>query len=614
MVLSPDKRSLKKPLAVKMILVFVGIGAFASYYKFNLTVDMASSFLLMSCSLKLLEINTEKDSKLFIYIMLYLSAVSFLFEQGLIHTALQLVFIMACLYALLVLSVQDYRYSNMVLLRKQILPLLKMSLFAVPVVVICFLFFPRLAPLWTIPIKNQTAVSGLSDSMSPGEIAELAKSDKRAFRVKFGGQVPVAEYRYWRGIVLDVFDGQKWSQSRQGEVKSLLNRFDPTYFSTSVDGLYSVMLEPNQQRWAFALDGSTPASSNLESEDFGVYSLRSDAVQPTKYQMNYKNRVSESKVSHLPTMFKLTGKNRVLSNSSLDLQVPTSTNPETVSFIKNLVARNLPPIEILTFLMEKFSREEFFYTLKPDLMGRDFVDNFMFGSKKGFCAHYAGSLAFMLRLANIPARVVMGYQGGEYNSDSDYLILRQYDAHAWVEAKLPKYGWVRVDPTAMVSPERIVSGLEGAIGFENGFLEGDFVATAVRSVAMLKWLSMRVDELNYQWQSVVVNYHQDEQYSLIKSLFGEFSYYTLGVFFAYSFAVFLIFAVIYVWVSIGLKQYTYAEKKYILLLYMLSKIGFKRFDGETPREYSERIEKISNRHLAKFVKRRTVVFERDQYR
>jgi hypothetical protein len=141
------------------------------------------------------------------------------------------------------------------------------------------------------------------------------------------------------------------------------------------------------------------------------------------------------------------------------------------------------------------------------------VDEFLFETKQGFCEHYAGSFVVLMRAAGIPARVVTGYQGGEYNDLGGYYILRQYDAHAWAEVWLQNRGWVRIDPTAAVSPARIQSGLNAALP-DNAILP--FLART-QSPFLLS-LRLNLDALTNQWNQWVLGYNTERQFAFLTRL------------------------------------------------------------------------------------------------
>lgn len=141
-------------------------------------------------------------------------------------------------------------------------------------------------------------------------------------------------------------------------------------------------------------------------------------------------------------------------------------------------------------------------------MSSDYIDSFMTDTMEGFCEHYSSSFVVMMRSVGIPARVVTGYQGGEYNQNGDYYLIRQSDAHAWTEVWLAGEGWVRKDPTGMVSPERVNQGMESA------FAGSSLLPNTIR-ISFLKKLSLRWDTMNYYWSKWVISYNNTLRTDLI---------------------------------------------------------------------------------------------------
>jgi len=607
----------KVSVSIRTILVILSVVIFFLYYKMNFTVDMAASLLVLASTLKFLELKNKKDVTLFVYIMLYLSAVSFLFVQSFSHAALQLLLILANLYVLLRLNGGPHLYKY----QAPWSSLFKTIMLAGPIVLVCFLFFPRIAPLWSIPIKTQTATTGMTNFMSPGDIAELAQSSERAFRATFSLQIPKRKDLYWRGLVLDYFDGRSWRSSGSNSSYKGFNKVDLGVLYEHGDNAYEVMLEPNNQSWVYALEPSRASSSNVLIKDAGVFQLKTDAIQSTRYKMTFKT--SEAKeFSTIPTAtLLLDNKRNNLNNKRgrIDLQVPKNSNPKTQKFVKDLRVSFPKKVDLINYLMNMFSEQKYFYTLKPPVLGGDVIDEFLFDTKYGFCAHYAGSLAYMLRLADIPSRVIAGYQGGEYNKPSNYFIVHQYDAHAWVEAKLPGVGWVRLDPTAMVAPERILSGLGVAVGEQGSFLEGSPIASTILKISGLNWLRLRVDEFNYKWQKLVVNYGDGEQQSLIKSIFSGFmpnadNLLRVLVLVGGLFALLITVILLILWYKRYAGRYSKTEKYYMLWLYFLARLsGLKRITGETPNAFLLRIQSSGYKRLAKVTKKITTKLEQDQY-
>ena len=604
------------PFLLRMVLVISSSLVFFLYYRTNFTVEMAASFLFLSCILKLIEVRSQKDVVIFIYTMFYLSSVSFLFEQGILQALLQISVITICFYILFIIQIDEssFRSSQFNLLKVHSKSMLKLMGLALPIVVIIFLFFPRISPLWQMPIKSQVSKVGIDTEMSPGDVSKLAKSSEPAFRVTFDKTLPERSSLYWKGLILDQFDGKKWTQSAGQSSFSLLNKVDAGRFFETKYPSYEVMLEPHQQKWVFSLDGSQLASSNITSSEMGLFNLKTEAIQASRYQMEMPPQNSPSAEIDIPTAFSLKQVDRIKSYQRQDLQLPSKRlNARSQVYIHKLSKQFSNPEQLLIYLLNQFREDTFYYTLEPPLLGEDFVDEFIFDTKSGFCGHYAGSLAYLLRLAGIPARVVIGYQGGEFNAQSDYLLVSQYDAHAWVEAFLPNKGWLRLDPTAMVSPLRISAGIESSLGSERSFLQDSPFASAAMKYSALNWIRLRLDEVNFQWQNLVVNYNQDQQDSLITKVLGQNSLLRVALLFVYLSITIFFLAMLYYWFK-AISGYTKAEKKYMIWLFVLSRFGFKRLKGETPRLFLQRIQMTKHKRLASITAKRTRQLEENQYR
>lgn len=609
-------RAKKLPFILRTIVIISTSVTFITYYKTNFSVDMAASFLLLASSLKLLELEKHNDANIFIFSMIYLSAVAFLFDQSIVQTLLQIISISLCFYSLLLIQVcaVSNNASRFVNAKSYTKPMLKMIILAIPVVVVLFLFFPRISPLWQMPIKTQTAKTGISGEMSPGDVSELAKSSEPAFRVAFDELTPEKASLYWRGLVLDQFDGRKWVRAPAQQRWTKRYKVDTGTLYPTEHPAYIVMLEPHQQEWVFALEGSTPASSNIIKSDMGLYRLKTDAIQATRYKMALPPESRSLAVSTIPTAYSVRYVERSASYNTQDLQLPPNyLNPKTQQYVQRLQSAFSSDEALLAHLLQTFRQELFFYTLEPPALGEHFVDEFLFESKSGFCGHYASSLAYMLRLAGIPARVVIGYQGGEKNEQSDYMIVSQYDAHAWVETFIEGRGWLRIDPTAMVSPLRITEGSSQALGNERTFMENSPFASAAMKYGIVNWLRLRLDDMNYTWQNIVVNYNQDQQHDFLMKTLGTNSLLSIALLFVYLFITLFVAMLIYLWLK-KLSVYSPAEKRYVVWLSFLSRFGLTRLPGETPRVFLERIKRTKYKRLAALTEKKTTQLEEEQYR
>ena len=492
-------------------LMVVLVAVYIATVQGRFTVETASSFFVLAVGLKWLETRTVRDFYVLLFILVYLSSVNFLFHQEIHWTVVNLAGVLVLFVGLQVLNAPGIAGAARSGWKRLGLMFLK----TLPVVVLLFVFFPRMEPLWSVPLVSGEARTGISDSMTPGDISSLAQSDARAFRVTFGDDIPPHRDRYWRGLFLDTLNGDTWRQSRNREFR----RPGRVAVDGGVGQLqpeeYDVLLEPTDQTWAFALEGSEPVSDNVTRNEEGLFRFDRPADSTVRYRMALTPEGDSSL--------------NALQNPRQYLQLPASGNPRTRELAQTLKAQTSGPQELAVSILRRFREQQYFYTLRPPKMPDNGIDALLFDSKRGFCAHYAGAMTFLLRAADIPARVVVGYQGGEPGAGNEYLIVRQYDAHAWVEAWMPGQGWTRFDPTAAISPERIESGLRDAMEEEGSFLENDWTSPQrYGDMAMVQWASLQLDKMNYQWQRWVVGYQGQSQMDLMSRLPGGFGLRELG--------------------------------------------------------------------------------------
>ncbi|WP_148862634.1 transglutaminase TgpA family protein [Marinobacter fonticola] len=476
------------------------------------SVETAASFFVLAVGLKWLETRTARDFYVLFFILCYLAAVNFLFQQGILWTLLSLAGIFILLVGLQILNAPDV--PNVASSGWKRLGVLFLK--TLPVVVLLFVFFPRMAPLWSVPLVSGEAKTGISDQMEPGSISNLAQSSERAFRVTFGGRIPAHRERYWRGLILDRFVDGRWEQW-QVDVRQRAGRVQSDGgIGPLQNGEYDVLLEPTYQPWAFALEGSGVVSDNVEETATGVFRFQRPADTAVRYRMAMDGRKNDDAF--------LSPRER-----QRYLHLPAEGNPRSRTLAASLRDGTASDSAFIDSLLQRFRQQSYFYTLRPPQMPQDAVDTLMFDAKRGFCAHYASATAFLLRSAGIPARIVVGYQGGSPGANGEYLIVRQYDAHAWVEAWVDGSGWVRVDPTAAIAPDRVESGLRQAMAEEGSFLENEWASPQkYGDMALLQWLSLRLDQVNYEWQRWVVGYQGQTQMNLMSRLPGNLSLRDLG--------------------------------------------------------------------------------------
>ncbi|RRV05161.1 DUF3488 domain-containing protein [Pseudomonas sp. v388] len=464
-------------------------------------LDAGAALLIAAFVLKMLEMNNRRDALVLIFLGFFCVVVGYLFEDTLLWALFSLLPIGALLAALIGLQQSDLTRRASGTLRLAF----KLMLQALPLMLLLFLFFPRLDPLWSLPQPSNKGLTGLSDNMAPGDIAELSKSPALVFRASFQGPIPARPQLYWRGLTLEQFDGRRWSQSARAQsvqIPQWQKRGDPV--------AYSVVMEPSGRPWLPSLDvGETTLDEVRQMSDFRLQRRR-PVDQPLLYAVNsWPEAVRDGELSE--------------QIQRQDLQLPAKGNPQARQWAAELRRRHGQPDALVGAMLDYFSDEPYRYTLKPPTLGADSIDDFLFASRQGFCAHYAGAMTFVLRAAGIPARVVAGYQGGELNPQGQYLTVRQFDAHAWVEYWQAGVGWRSVDPTAAVAPQRIEQGLEQALAADEAFLQDSpLSALRYRNVEWLNSLRLSWDNLNYGWQRWVLGYQGQQQLQVLGRWFSGF--------------------------------------------------------------------------------------------
>lgn len=471
-----------------MTITLAGVIGILIQYHTLFGREAGVTMLVLLATFKLMELKTKRDAMALIFLACFIIITNFLYSQSL-PTGLAM---LASL--LLIVTTWVYLHAPGSSFKPSLRIATILLLQAIPLTVILFVLFPRVqGPLWGLP-NDAYSSSGLSDKMSPGSMSRLALSSEVAFRVSYQGKIPRRDQMYWRGPVLRDFDGRTWTTGMAAP------SIQPQFSDTGSPVEYSVMLEPHNKNWLFALDMperiSIPASL---THDFRLLS-----TAPVNARLRYQAR------SLLTYHANLLESPRQLR---LALQIPATLNPRARQLAASWRANN-DDAGVIRSALANFREHEFHYTLEPPpLPGRDGIDDFLFTTRRGFCEHYAASFVFLMRAAGIPARVVTGYQGGEFNTYGDYYIVRQSDAHAWAEVWLQDQGWLRVDPTAAIAPDRVELGLSGA-------LPGD-AALPFMSRNPPQWLRelrMNLDAMNNQWNQWVIGYDTERQFALMTRL------------------------------------------------------------------------------------------------
>ena len=391
------------------------------------------------------------------------------------------------------------------------------TLLGIPLAAMLFVLFPRAtAPLWGMsdPTKGK---SGLSDEMRPGNISSLILSKETAFRVEFENRKPPQQSMYWRGPVLREFDGLTWSaglSDTPSRMRGDFLNFTPEEHEREAIN-YTVTVERQESRWLPILElpvayPSGPAVERAvflsDAQQVGVRRAANGATQYRAQSFARGSYVADAPDAQSPEL--KTG--------------PRMWNPRARAFATELATRYPNPTERVRALLKYFNQEKFFYTLNPPLYGSAFgsagssaagntsIDEFLFEGRKGFCEHYAGATVFLLRASGVPARVVTGYQGGEYQP-AGHMIVRQSDAHAWVEVWIDG-SWRRVDPTGAVAPDRIEQGIAQSLP------ETERMLVSTRNWISLTGLSNLWEDASFSYTKWVIGFDRDRQKELLKEL------------------------------------------------------------------------------------------------
>ena len=454
-------------------------------------LEAGTALLVVMGALKVVESRSRRDDAIVIGVALFLLLSAALAGQSLWRIPFYLLACWSACAAIALVAHADSLLTTRAALRLSARALLM----AIPLALACFAFFPRVAGHFWALQRSPSATTGLSDEMSPGNIDKLATEYDPVFRVRFEGPLPSRAALYWRGPVLNSFDGFTWRRAR-GQV----------YHAETLERLgqpvrYHVTLEPTSQNWLFTLD-TVDASPRRDA--YLSHDRQLTASLPITSTLGY------DAVSHLETR----------SSSPLstlgrryETRLPADRNPRARALALEIRARTGSDREYARAVLDWFRTSGLEYTLEPGATSLDSVDTTLFDTKRGFCGHFASAYATMMRAAGVPARIVTGYLGGEWNPVGDYLIVRQSEAHAWTEVWLEGQGWTRIDPTAVIAPERLQRGV-----FD--LLADSLPATSVFLYNSLsfRWLSQMWDGANEWWQGHVVDFDLRAQFDLLRKL------------------------------------------------------------------------------------------------
>jgi transglutaminase-like putative cysteine protease len=487
---------------VRFGLMLLILAAVFRQYHTLLGRDPGMALLITLIGLKFLELKTTRDFVVSLFVFYLIILGSFLYGQSLWLGAWALLAAAVGTAALVHLTQptglnlrQRLRLSGAMLAK------------AVPLMLIVYLLFPRISgALWGLPADAHSGLTGMPDTMQPGSIRSLSESSEIAFRVSFDGAPPPARELYWRGLVFTEFDGRGWQRVQAPRTEGM------PFVPQSEARRYHITLEPSNKPWMPALDlpAIRPRGARYQA-DFTL-EYRSPIRERLNYTLTSYTRYNTGALE--------------LAERTRALQLPPDASSRARALAREWQRENSGPQQVAQAALDYFRRENFVYTLSPPLLGEDPVDEFLFNTRRGFCEHYASAFVALMRAAGIPSRVVVGYLGGELNTAGDYLIVHQSDAHAWAEIWLAERGWVRVDPTGAIAPERIELGLDAVHRLEQqGLALGSLSEEAVRRALELGWFEFVArqtrwywDYTNLAWYRWVVDYGKERQERFLTSL------------------------------------------------------------------------------------------------
>ena len=498
----------------------VGLALVAIYLSYGsfIGVEAGTAALAVFLFGKSLELKNKRDLIIFFNFALFVSASLFLYSQSIWMALMVVCCLVSCLFGLYRIQITEFKQVPQQILsaaRHDIGHIFKFIGLAVPFFIILFLFFPRFPPLWHVPIASDQGVTGISDRMSPGDIAELSQSSALAFRIIADlKQLPAQHELYWRAMVLDEYDGTTWTSHVSNQYSFQINRQN-----LDSQGIrYQYLAADQRQKWVTGLEKTIPLERRLNlHQDYSI----------TPNRLVQRNQ---------PISLLWVGQD--FNNVNLELNdvqkkrytlYPENLDQQAQALAKRLFDQSQSdPNRYVENVIQWYRQQQFKYSLQPGRLGNHRVDEFLFKNKEGFCEHYASSFVMLMRYVGIPARVVVGYQGGQAAPNEQSWEVRQLDAHAWTEVFLNQQ-WIRVDPTSIIAPQRLDLGMQNYLSNDqSAFGDEQFSNFKYQQFSALKQLRIWSDYASFQWQDKVVGFDSERQKKWM-SLLGIKSNYAYGI-------------------------------------------------------------------------------------
>lgn len=499
-----------------VLVLLIGVGLTVWTYGTVVGKDAGVTLLVVLLVLKTLELRARRDALVVFFLGFFVVLTHFFYSQSLLLALAMLVSVWGLLTALVL--------AHMPVGRPPIAQAgalaARAALWGTPVMVALFLLFPRIGPLWGMP-EDALAKTGLSGSLRMGGIAEIALDDAIAFRVRFDGPLPAQELMYWRGPVLSRFDGVEW---RRQDVNHFLST-ERLELRTSGPGLpYEMTLEPSRLPLLPMLEATADAEPDRPRVDGVRVRVRGDLQWVTDRPLVDRVRVRGRAFTRFDY-----GPRNGLTTQHEDTALPIGHSPRTIAWAQALRQRQ-PDADAMALARALLAhiRAGYTYTLSPGTYGDDDpnagIDEFWLDRRQGFCEHFSTAFVVIMRALGVPARLVTGYQGADAELQDGFVVVRQANAHAWAEIWVAGRGWVRIDPTAAVAPERIQRSrtLRAPAGAVAGAIANVNPELAARLRAA--W-----EGINNRWNQWVLNYARSQQFDLLQRLgIGQPSWHDLA--------------------------------------------------------------------------------------
>lgn len=493
------KKAIKLPSWLILVLALCALGGVFLYFRTISGREAGVGLISLMYTFKLLEAKNYRDGALILFISFFILVTAFLYDESILMGVYLLIAMMSILMGLIALNSTKGVAGIRNLGKISGVTLLQ----ALPIMLVLFFLFPRLSgPLWAMPSSAEAGM-GIDDEMSPGAISSLYGFDEIAFRVDFEGEAPSINQMYWRGLVLSEFDGIAWKIGVESPLRG------ESYPDGTPTYQYRVQLEPHNRRWLFGLE---------------------DLITPPKEKVYLFNNYTWRQSQRVTQRLLYSAQSYELDYSGIELsqwqrqlntQLPEDGNEQTKEWAVEQYQQVGDPEEFVRFVLSYIRQQNYHYTLLPEVIEQNVIDGFWLSSQEGYCEHYSSAFVFIMRAAGIPARVVTGYQGGEYNPYGDYYIIRQKDAHAWTEVWLEGEGWRRVDPTAAIHPSRVDDSLLNQTSSRDDWLtDFDSLTTTDSEIARSIWqqISLRWDAMQSFWNESLMGYDKDMQFNWLSKM------------------------------------------------------------------------------------------------